>query len=99
MSLLAHATKDPGWGRMSRLVSRLPRLLRDVRSHPGWFLFFVFGRVMPARRLVATAASWRVGLAAPSGKVCRGELAGPSVATAVEALRQDGICPDLRLSN
>ena len=98
MSLLAQAAKDPGWGRLSRLVSRVPRLLRDVRSHPGWFLFFLLGRLLPARRLVAAVASWRSGPNVPTEGICRGELVGPPVATAVAALRQDGICPDLRLS-
>ncbi|WP_431272188.1 hypothetical protein [Dankookia sp. P2] len=98
MSLTAHAAKDPGWGRLSRLVSRVPRLLRDLRSHPGWFLFFLFGRLIPARRLVTAAASWRSGPDVPTGGSCRGELVGPPVAAAVNTLRQDGICPDLRLS-
>ena len=97
--LLVSTAGDPGWRRLSRVIARLPRLLRDVRSHPGWFLFFfLFGRLMPARRLVAAMASWRAGLIAPTGEVCRGDLAGPPVASAVAALRQDGICPDLRLS-
>jgi hypothetical protein len=60
---------------------------------------FVFGRFLPARRLVAAATAYRAGLAPPTGEACEGTLAGPPVATAVAALRQDGICPGLRLSD
>lgn len=96
--LLGRVAEDSDWGRLPRLLSRVPRLLEDLRSHPGWFLFFLFGRLLPARRLVAAAASWRNGLVAPAGGACSGELTGPPVAEAVAALRRDGICPGLRLS-
>ena len=51
----------------------------------------LFGRLMPARRLVAATASWRSGMSTPAGEVCQGDLAGPPVASAVAALQQDGI--------
>jgi hypothetical protein len=96
--LLERIETDPGWRWLPRLMSRLPRLMRDVRSHPGWFLFFAFGRLLPARRLVAAVASWRAGMAVPAGEACHGELSGPPVAAAVATLRRDGLCPGLRLS-
>jgi hypothetical protein len=97
--LLVSTAGDPGWRRLSRVIARLPRLMRDIRSHRGGFLFFfLFGRLPPARRLVAAMVSRRAGMITPAGDVCHGDLAGPPVATAVAALRQDGILPGLHLS-
>lgn len=96
--LLQPTAGDPGWGRLSRLVSRMPRLMQDVRSHQAWLPLFLFGRFLPARRLVSAVTARHptpVTMAAPE---CDGVLAGPSVATAVSALHRDGICPDLRLT-
>jgi hypothetical protein len=42
--------------------------------------------------------SRRAGMITPAGDVCHGDLAGPPVAAAVAALRQDGILPGLHLS-
>jgi hypothetical protein len=97
--LLEQAAREPGWGRVARLISRVPRLLRDIRSHRGWFLFFVFGRLMPARRLVAAVTAWRAGRVVPGTAACCDELSGPTVAEAVALLRRDGLCPGLRLSD
>ncbi|MCB4823428.1 phytanoyl-CoA dioxygenase family protein [Roseicella aerolata] len=96
--LLGQAATDREWGRGPRLVSRIPRLLHDVQSHPGWLPFFVFARFLPARRLVAAAMARRAALAVPAVGASKGLLEAPPVASAVAALRQDGICPDLRLS-
>ena len=36
--LLVSTAGDPGWRRLSRVIARLPRLMRDIRSHRGGFL-------------------------------------------------------------
>lgn len=95
---LEQTAGGPGWSRLSRLASRVPRLLRDIRSHHGWLAFFVLGRVLPVRRLVAASKARRARLAAPAGAACHGVLTGPPVAEAVAALHRDGLCPGLRLS-
>jgi hypothetical protein len=72
--------------------------MRDMRSHRGWFPLFLFGRFLAARRLVAAMVARRAGMAVPASDACHGDLAGPPVATAVAALRQDGILSGLQLS-
>src|SRR3712207_279918 len=95
---MSRTAGEPGWGRFPRPVSRMPRLLQDIRSHPGWLPFFTLGRFLPARRLVSALMARRAGRVAPGVAACRGDLTGPAVPEAVEALGRDGICPGLRLS-
>lgn len=96
--LMQRAIEEPGWGRMSRLVSRVPRLVQDLRSHRAWLPLFMFGRLLPARRLVSAVAALRHGAALPREEACTGVLSGPPASVAVAALRRDGICPDLHLA-
>ncbi|MDO9708792.1 phytanoyl-CoA dioxygenase family protein [Paracraurococcus lichenis] len=96
--LLQQINANAGWGRVPRLVSRMPRLLHDIRSHPGWLPFFAFGRFMAARRLVSALAVRRGGRVAAVEGACRGDLIGPTVREAVETLWRDGICPGVCLS-
>jgi Phytanoyl-CoA dioxygenase (PhyH) len=95
------AIRVPGRGRMARLLARLPIYLADMRAHPGWTLMFVFGRLLPARRLAAALARWRSdrGAATAAGGVEAdpGTLTAASPAAAVAALRRDGICAGLQL--
>ncbi len=100
--LLAKTAQDPAWGKTVRLLARVPTLLRDVFSHPGWLLLFVFGRFTAARRLAAAfapgpdraaAAPGRAGGNALSGAA----LSGAGVPAVVASLRRDGICTGLRL--
>jgi hypothetical protein len=95
--LLATSAQDPAWGKMLRLLSRLPTLLRDVSSHPGWLLLFVLGRFEPARRLVAALAPRPAEELAPPERVRAAALASADTATVVTSLRKDGICTGLRL--
>ena len=99
--LLQSAAGTTGWDAAGRVRARLPTFLSDVLARPRGLFLFVFGRLMPARRLataLASRAARRQG--APSQfAALRSTLASrPKVADAVAALRQEGICTGLRLT-
>jgi hypothetical protein len=96
-----NAADDAGWGAAMRLRVRFPTFLSDVLARPRGLLLFVFGRLMPARRLAAALASRaarrhgaRLQFAAFGGSLA----SLPEVADVVAGLRHEGICAGLRLT-
>ncbi|MBK1661674.1 hypothetical protein CKO45_26060 [Paracraurococcus ruber] len=80
------------------MAARVPRLARDLRARRAWLPLVVFGRVLPARRLVAAVAARRpASLPLPAIPAVGAPLAAPSVTRAVDLLRRDGLCAGLRL--
>lgn len=93
---------DPGWSMRARMAARLPRLLADLREHPGALALFLFGRIPALRRLVAASVARRrppdPRLAEAATSAPGGGLAPPmSVAVAVETLRREGLLTGIRL--
>jgi hypothetical protein len=90
------AAVDRGWRKAPRLTARLPRLLRDVGSHPAWLLLFVFGRLPRARRIATRLAAVR---SRPSLATATEDdpLTPDKVEDVVARLCADGIVTGLRL--
>jgi hypothetical protein len=70
----------------SRILARLPVYLADLRDDPKWLLMFVFGRIIPLRRLAA--ALHRKTVAPPNTPSL---FQGHDVEGTVRSLCRDGI--------
>ena len=97
---IGEAVRDPGWSKLARFATRMPRLLAEIASRPSWLALFVLGRFLPVRRAVsryigrrstapAGIPDWRADPAVP---------AGPTPPAVVAALDRDGICTGLCLA-
>ena len=98
---LQSAAGTTGWDAAGRVRARLPTFLADVLARPRGLFLFVFGRLMPARRLataLASRAARRHGAPLQFAALGSTLASRPKVADAVAALRQEGICTGLRLT-
>jgi hypothetical protein len=80
-------------GKLRRMAVRIPTYMADIRENPAWLPMFLLARTIPGRR-----AHW---LTAKAGKGSIDGLPtmfeGVDAEAAANALRRDGIFPDLRL--
>jgi hypothetical protein len=80
-------------GKLRRMAVRIPTYMADIRENPAWLPMFLLARTIPGRR-----AHWL------TARASNGSIEGlPSMfadidaKTAVDALKRDGIFPDLHL--
>lgn len=81
---------------VKRVLVRAPTYLAYIWERPGWLFLLVFGRLMVARSIEAgfRARSRRTGPLPESPHV-----ETPEAAEVIAAIRTDGVCPGLRLSD
>jgi hypothetical protein len=77
---------------LSRISGRVPRYLAKLRGNPTWLPMYVFGRLMPVRRM-----HWMAAKAAPLSPQQPTIFANVTRESAVDALRRDGLFSGINL--